>query len=47
MVRLRGKGIPRARGYGKGDQYIRLIITIPERLTREQRRLLEEFGKSD
>ena len=45
MVRLRGKGIPRARGYGSGDQYIRLIITIPERLTREQKRLLEEFEK--
>ena len=43
MVRLRGKGIPRPRGYGRGDQYIRLIITIPERLTREQKRLLEEF----
>ena len=43
MVRLRGKGIPRPRGYGSGDQYIRLIITIPERLTREQKKLLEEF----
>ena len=46
MVRLRGKGIPRARGYGRGDQYIRLIINIPERLTREQKGLLEEFEKA-
>lgn len=45
MVRLRGKGIPRPRGFGKGNQYVRLIITIPKRLTREQKRLLQDFKK--
>lgn len=43
MIRLRGKGIPNPRGYTRGDQYIRLIITIPKRLSREQKRLLQEF----
>ncbi|HUV47030.1 MAG TPA: DnaJ C-terminal domain-containing protein [Candidatus Bathyarchaeia archaeon] len=45
MIRLRGKGIPHPQGYGKGDQYIRLIITIPQRLNREQRKILEEFER--
>ena len=45
MIRLRGKGIPHPQGYGKGDQYIRLIITIPQRLNREQRKVLEEFER--
>ncbi|PIS09316.1 molecular chaperone DnaJ [Candidatus Beckwithbacteria bacterium CG10_big_fil_rev_8_21_14_0_10_34_10] len=43
MIRLRGKGIPSPQGFGKGDQYIRLVVTIPEKLTREQKRLLQEF----
>lgn len=43
MVRLKGQGIPHPRGYGRGDQYIRLVVTVPERLTSEQKELLEEF----
>lgn len=45
MVRLRGKGIPHPQGYGKGDQYIRLVIAMPQKLTRQQKRLLQEFEK--
>jgi DnaJ-class molecular chaperone len=45
MIRLRGKGIPHPQGYSKGDQYIRLIIKIPQKLSREQKRLLQEFEK--
>jgi len=45
LVRLRGEGVSRLRGRGKGDQYIRLIVTIPKRLSRQQRKLLEEFEK--
>lgn len=43
LIRLRGKGIPRPNTFYKGDQYIRLIVQIPEKLTREQRKILEEF----
>lgn len=47
MVRLRGKGINHPRGYGKGDQYIRLVITMPQRLTREQKKLLQQFKQTE
>jgi len=43
IVRLRGKGISHPQGFSKGDQYIRLIVRVPEKLTREQKRILEEF----
>lgn len=43
VIRLRGRGIKRLHGFGKGDQYIRLQVKIPEKLTREQRELIEEF----
>jgi molecular chaperone DnaJ len=43
MVRLRGKGIPYVRGNGRGDEYIRLLVDVPKNLTRDQKRILEEF----
>ncbi|PIP52996.1 molecular chaperone DnaJ [Candidatus Beckwithbacteria bacterium CG23_combo_of_CG06-09_8_20_14_all_34_8] len=43
MVRLRGKGVPYLRGRGIGDQYIRLIVKVPERLNREQKNLIEKL----
>lgn len=43
LIRLRGQGMPRLQRRGRGDQYVRLIINIPEHLSRRQRQLLEEF----
>jgi len=31
------------RGRGRGDEYVRLIIRVPSRLSRRQRQLLEEL----
>ena len=45
VFRLRGKGLPSLRGGGKGDQLVRIMVEIPERLSSDQRRMLEEFGK--
>ncbi|OGM14137.1 hypothetical protein A3D84_03505 [Candidatus Woesebacteria bacterium RIFCSPHIGHO2_02_FULL_42_20] len=43
MIRLRGKGMPHLRGGGRGDQYVRISVTVPEKLSREQKNLLEEL----
>ena len=43
MMRLRGKGAPKLRGSGNGDEYVRLMIAIPEKLTREQKSAIEEL----
>jgi DnaJ-class molecular chaperone len=45
MVRLNGRGVPRLRGRGKGDQYVRLAISLPRSPTRKQRKLFEELKK--
>jgi molecular chaperone DnaJ len=45
VYRLRGKGMPVLGGRGKGDQFVAVNIVTPTDLTREQRRLLEEFAK--
>ena len=44
LVKLAGRGIKRLNGFGRGDQYVRLLVKIPERLTRRQKEALEELG---
>jgi len=45
MIRLRGEGVKHLHGSGRGDQYVRFQIKIPEKLTRRQKELLEEFER--
>jgi molecular chaperone DnaJ len=44
-IRLKGKGMPRFRGYGKGDLLVRVGISVPEKLTPKQRELLEQLAE--
>lgn len=43
MVRLRGEGVPHLQGRGKGDLYVRLIVQVPEKLSKDEKELLEEL----
>ncbi|MGD6808730.1 MAG: molecular chaperone DnaJ [Candidatus Bathyarchaeia archaeon] len=45
VIRVRGKGMPRMRGYGKGDLIVRFGVVVPEKLTGEQRSLIEQLAK--
>lgn len=45
VIRLRGKGMPRFRGYGRGDLLVRIGIAVPEKLTPRQRALLEQLAE--
>ena len=40
---LRGKGIPRLNGQGRGNQYIVFEVVVPEALSERQRELLQEI----
>jgi molecular chaperone DnaJ len=40
---LRGKGMPVLQGFGRGDHRVLVNVTVPRKLTGEQRRLLEQF----
>jgi molecular chaperone DnaJ len=44
--RLKGKGLPNPQGGAKGDLHVKVRVVVPERLTREQRRLLEDLGRT-
>ncbi len=43
MIRLRGKGVSHLRGRGRGDQYVRIQVQIPEKPSRKQKELIKEF----
>lgn len=45
MVRLRERGVPHLRGGGRGDLYIRLVVTVPKNLSREQKKWLQTFDE--
>jgi molecular chaperone DnaJ len=45
IFRLKGKGIPNLRGYGRGDQIIETVVKIPVNLNKKQEKLLSEFAK--
>jgi len=40
---LRGEGIRNPRGYGRGDQYVRVLVKTPTHLTPRQEELLHEL----
>ena len=42
---LRGRGMPVLQGFGRGDHRVLVNVTVPRRLTDEQRRLLAEFER--
>jgi molecular chaperone DnaJ len=43
--RLRGKGVPRLRGSGAGDQHVRVVVVTPSHLSDEQQDLLRQFAE--
>lgn len=43
VLRLRGQGLPGLHGRGRGDQLVRVRIWTPQKLTKEQERVLREF----
>lgn len=44
--RIRGRGISKLRGYGRGDQYVKVRVVTPANLTEEQKNLLRQFAES-
>ena len=45
VLRLRGKGLPDVNGYGRGDIMVVVDITIPDDLTKEERKLIEQLAE--
>ena len=44
VFKIDGAGIPALRGYGRGDQYVRVVVETPTNLSDEEEKLLREFA---
>jgi molecular chaperone DnaJ len=45
LLRLKGAGMPHAKGWGHGDQLVRIKVQIPTKLSDKQRRALAELAE--
>ncbi|HVN97051.1 MAG TPA: molecular chaperone DnaJ [Syntrophorhabdaceae bacterium] len=45
VFRLKGLGVTKSNGYGRGDQLVYLNIVVPSNLSEKQRNLMEELAK--
>lgn len=43
-IRLRGKGMPKLYGRGHGDLIIQVQVEIPKKISRKQKKLIEELN---
>jgi len=44
-IRLRGRGVPRLRGAGRGDLHVIVTVVVPHKPTKRERELLKELGE--
>ncbi|MGE0784975.1 MAG: molecular chaperone DnaJ [Sandaracinaceae bacterium] len=44
IFRLRGKGITVLGGYGKGDQLVKVMVEVPEKVSKKQHKLIAELA---
>ena len=47
VLRLRGKGLPSVNGYGTGDLLVNVSVYVPEALSKEEKKALEDMEESD
>ncbi len=47
MLRLKGKGLPSVNGYGTGDLLVNIGVYIPEKLSKEEKKIFEDLANSD
>ncbi len=43
MMRLREHGVPHLHGRGKGDEYVKINVLVPDKLNHEQKNIVEEM----
>jgi molecular chaperone DnaJ len=46
VVTFRGKGMPSVTGRGRGALHVRVVAEVPRKLTKDQKKLIEQLGKT-
>lgn len=43
QIRLKGLGVPYLRGNGRGDHFVRVIVDVPKKLSRQAKKILKDL----
>lgn len=43
LLKLKNKGMPHLQGRGRGDMYVKVIVGVPKKLSKEQKQLIEKL----
>jgi len=46
ITKLKGRGLARRNSGGRGDLFVRFVVHVPEKLNREQKRILRDFERT-
>ena len=46
LIPFRGKGMASVNGRGKGTLYVRVVVQVPRKISKEQRKLIEQLGQT-
>jgi len=44
-LRLKGLGLPHFQGEGKGDEFVKVIVKVPKRVSEKSKKLIEELAR--
>jgi molecular chaperone DnaJ len=47
VFKIKGKGLPKYGGWGKGDEFVRVNVEIPRNLSDRQKEMLKKLGESN
>jgi len=46
VFRMKGRGIPRLNSYGRGDQLVRVVAWVPDKVTKSEAELLKQLDRT-
>ena len=44
VFRLKGKGVPHFQSHGRGDQLVEVVVDVPVKLDKSQKKIIDELG---
>jgi len=47
IFKLKGKGVPPLKGGSRGDHLVEILVIVPKKLSKEQKKLIEELKKAE
>ena len=46
LIPFRGRGMPSVNGRGKGTLYVRAVVEVPKKISKDQKKIIEQLGQT-